>query len=284
MDYRDHGQRPPRSSRPPVPPSYPNSPEPRLDLPEVPFPSDRPPVRPSQGSTFSKGGVSFQAQERGDRHEHVGERMQPSAWGGDPEAGEERVGRKKSLVRPDREKMEPGHRLWHYRTHAAQLEQEHGGRVGVMPSSGYIISRLFLLGLKIIYPATGNAPPPGRPGVRRGRSILGREEDVHESGLALFKRGTTRRLRRQPSTPEPPPPQSKGSFLFRDVPGPKDWWMLYCVILTICIPNFLLGGCGTSVYPNCPDDSLYAYQVLKRPNNSEHGGRRWASLVLLLSS
>ena len=39
---------------------------------------------------------------------------------------ETRVGRKESLVHPDREKSEPGHRLWHYRSHAAQLEEEKG--------------------------------------------------------------------------------------------------------------------------------------------------------------
>lgn len=46
-----------------------------------------------------------------------------------------RVARKKSLVRPDREKIEPGHRQWHYRSHVAQMEEEGHGRVGVMPSS-----------------------------------------------------------------------------------------------------------------------------------------------------
>lgn len=58
---------------------------------------------------------------------------------GDPEHSDQfdpaRVARKKSLVRPDREKIDPGHRQWHYRTHVAQLEEEGSGRVGVMPSS-----------------------------------------------------------------------------------------------------------------------------------------------------
>ncbi|KAE9388610.1 glycosyltransferase family 2 protein [Gymnopus androsaceus JB14] len=44
-----------------------------------------------------------------------------------------RVGRKKSLVRPDREKIEPGHRQWHYRTRIAQAEED-GARVEVHPS------------------------------------------------------------------------------------------------------------------------------------------------------
>lgn len=46
-----------------------------------------------------------------------------------------KVYRKKSLVRPDREKIDPHHRQFHYRNHVAQMEEEHGGRIGVMPSS-----------------------------------------------------------------------------------------------------------------------------------------------------
>jgi hypothetical protein len=44
-----------------------------------------------------------------------------------------KFGRKKILVRLDREKIEPGHRQWRYRTHEAQNDGT--GRVGVMPSS-----------------------------------------------------------------------------------------------------------------------------------------------------
>lgn len=65
--------------------------------------------------------------------------MAATGAGYDAEQGGEyadtsRVGRKKSLVRPDREKIEPGHRQWHYRSHVAAAEDE-GNRVGVMPSS-----------------------------------------------------------------------------------------------------------------------------------------------------
>lgn len=144
MDYRGD-QRPPRSARPPGPPSYPNSADSAPQSPDVPFPPTRPPIHPSQASTFSnqthqtKGTISFQDQERGDRHGHVGRNsLMPVAWAGDPEAGAD-VGRKKSLVRPDREKIEPGHRQWHYRTHAAQLEDENAGRVGVLPSGEFNI-------------------------------------------------------------------------------------------------------------------------------------------------
>ncbi|KAJ8594579.1 glycosyltransferase family 2 protein [Rhizopogon salebrosus TDB-379] len=135
-----------------------------------------------------------------------------------------RVGRKKSLVKPDREKIEPGHRQWHYRTHAAQMESE---RVGVQPSS------------------TGNHPQ-GR--LRRGKSLLGREEDVQESGLALFKRGATLRRKRPASTQSAAPltvPDAKQRVCLDSIgPGPKDGWFIYCYLLTCWIPHFLFRACG----------------------------------------
>lgn len=120
MDYR--GQRPPRSARPPQqsPPSYPD-------------PADVQQSRPP----YVQGGVSFQDTERGDRQEPLDQarQRQYSAYQHSPtyqndpnyvEAGspfaDGRVGRKKSLVRPDREKIEPGHRQWHYRSHAANVD------------------------------------------------------------------------------------------------------------------------------------------------------------------
>ncbi|KAJ7732914.1 hypothetical protein DFH07DRAFT_990494 [Mycena maculata] len=72
----------------------------------------------------------------------------------------------KSLVRLEREKSEPGHRhrhrQWYSHSQVTHLE-EGRGRVGVIPS--------------------GNYPRP--EALHRGRSLLAREEDVHESGLAL---------------------------------------------------------------------------------------------------
>jgi len=53
------------------------------------------------------------------------------------------IGRKKSLVRPDREKVEPGHRHWHYRTHAARLEDANANLV--QPSSVFPIRLHFHL-------------------------------------------------------------------------------------------------------------------------------------------
>jgi hypothetical protein len=131
----DHsGQRPPRAHRPAYSqyshqPLSPNSPS-HVDQ------SARSPYSPSSPRDTGHN-ISFQTTERGDRQaplDQPGRVRQSSAYQNvlsqtspDPESGftmadAALVGRKKSLVRPDREKIEPGHRQWHYRSHAARLE------------------------------------------------------------------------------------------------------------------------------------------------------------------
>ncbi|KAH9854364.1 glycosyltransferase family 2 protein [Lenzites betulinus] len=233
MDYR--GQRPPRSTRPPSaqptqpptqsPPSYPAYPS----YPDQPASAYRPSYPHEQAR-----GVSFQNNEVGDRHERLDQNRQrlysayqstsPPPVDADVEGAfvgaDGRVGRKKSLVKPDREKIEPGHRQWHYRNHAAQMMNDGGDAI---PST------------------TGNAPTRGQ--LRRGKSLLGREEDVHESGLALFKRGTLRRKRSTASSPTLDSPKSR-SCLDNMGPGPKDSWYIYCYVLTCCVPGFVLNTFG----------------------------------------
>lgn len=137
MDHRGGEQRPPRSARPT---SHSRSPAPAPPYPD-PSPPLRPPIQPSE----SKAGVSFQHIEQGDRQaaldsnraRHLQSAYVPALNSGDPETSEfdARVARKKSLVRPDREKIDPSHRQWHYRSHVAQMEQDGHATVDVMPSS-----------------------------------------------------------------------------------------------------------------------------------------------------
>ncbi|KAH9997760.1 chitin synthase-domain-containing protein [Russula compacta] len=231
MDYPT--QRPPRAPRPsysqyspqPLPPSSPSS---YLDQPLSPYNPYNPSSPQFQDSGHSSNNVSFQSIEKGDRRaplDQPGRVRQHSAYQNilsqtspDPESGFTMadVGRKKSLIRPDREKIEPGHRQWHYRTHAARLEDTNVNLV--QPST------------------TGNAP------LRRGRSLLGREEDVHESGLALFKHGPARRKRQSPAGADEAPERRRGCL--GSIPGPHNSWVTYCYLLTICVPPFLLRSCG----------------------------------------
>jgi chitin synthase len=241
MSNRDQ-QRPPRSARPNQPPAYPEQP------PSYPV---RPPPQPVD--TSGRPIVSFRQVEQGDRQLPVepnhtrtlgsGSQRQP----GDPEHGEfadsTRVGRKKSLVRPDREKIEPGHPQWHYRSHVA----EGSGRVGFLPSSASQLFQFACASCSCSFdlPATGNYPQ--RETLRRGRSLLAREEDVHESRLALFKKGATLRRKRPQSTlalAPPTNPDTRSRACLKDIPGPKNAWMIYCYIITICVPPFLLRSCG----------------------------------------
>ncbi|KAF7316781.1 Glycosyltransferase family 2 protein [Mycena chlorophos] len=152
----------------------------------------------------------------------------------DPETGSStNVSRKRSLVRPDRQRIGPGHRQWHYHNRVAELEEEREHKA--RPRGG----------VEFIGAA---------PGLRRGKSILGREQDLDdaESKLALFGRTTT--LRRRRRTPEESAVRdadvdAAGSgartSCFGDyAPGPKGPWMLYCFLLTWWIPVSLMSRCG----------------------------------------
>ena len=83
------------------------------------------------------------------------------------------------------------------------------------------------------------------PQLRRGPSLLAREEDVNESGPAGSKRGTLRR-RRTPTQPTPSTPiqsnqKQRGCW---KGPGPGGPWITYCLILTCLVPGVLLRSCG----------------------------------------
>jgi chitin synthase len=95
--------------------------------------------------------------------------------------------------------------------------------------------------------ATGNTP---QGALRRGKSLLGRDEEVGEPGL--FKRtGNTLRRKHVPSAQGPPTPnmdegaeKPKRGCFDNIGPGPKDGWFIYCYLITACVPRFLLASCG----------------------------------------
>ncbi|KAG8925177.1 Chitin synthase, class 3 [Tulasnella sp. 417] len=128
------------------------------------------------------------------------------------------VKRKKSLVRPDRERIDPNHRQYYYRNHAVQMQND---AMGVMPS------------------ATGNVP---QVSVRRGKSVLAREEDAPDapaSGLARFKSRKTLRRKEKSDGGE-----GGKKRWFSSIPGPQDGWVIYCYVITACLPPPLLSVFG----------------------------------------
>ncbi|PWZ02348.1 putative Csh5-chitin synthase 5 [Testicularia cyperi] len=182
----------------------------------------------------------------------------------DPESGfsaqNANFRRKKSLVRPDRERMDPNHRQWYYRNHAAHMDvmTGPGGRVGYMPSTtghlpqhgaapqgsgmaGIVGPGGGLSGLGVTGPS--NIPPGGlgrAPPLRRGKSILGRDEDQVETGINVLKRGVSLRRKQSQSggkVPKEVPRDLGDSKSSRIAPGPVGAWMIYCYVLTICCPG-----------------------------------------------
>ncbi|KAF9426234.1 Chitin synthase, class 3, partial [Podila epigama] len=122
--------------------------------------------------------------------------------------------RQKSLVRPERERIDRNHPQYYYRNATQNLD---GSNIKVQAST------------------TGN-DPTGAPllratGVRRGKSVLGREPEKPE----------------QRTRPKPPP--SKGKI---DMKNPlkgktREWpskWVIYYNAVTCCFPPALLKSCG----------------------------------------
>lgn len=81
---------------------------------------------------------------------------------------------------------------------------------------------------------------------------------MHESGLALFKRGATLRRKRASANTAgatggagagaaaAAAADHKSKGCLGDIgPGPKDAWMIYCWFLTCCVPPAMLRMCGT---------------------------------------
>ncbi|KAK0549778.1 Chitin synthase, class 3 [Tilletia horrida] len=207
----------------------------------------------------------------------------------DPEAGfsaanpNSDMRRKRSLVRPDRERMDPNHRQWYYRNHAAQMEtmdsQGGPGRpLGFAPSTtGHLpqhgaapqgmtqyalqgpgggVSGLGVAPANLPPGGLGRVAPPGGlmgmggaagGGLRRGKSILGRDEDQVESGINILKRGVSlRRSKSQGGGSAPKEvPRDLGEFRASKIaPGPVGPWMIYCYLLTICCPAPMLRCMG----------------------------------------
>ncbi|KAE8271834.1 hypothetical protein A4X09_0g490 [Tilletia walkeri] len=189
--------------------------------------------------------------------------------------------RKRSLVRPDRERMDPNHRQWYYRNHAAQMDtiDAQGGPIGFAPSTtGHMPQHgaapqnlapyalqgpgggVSGLGVAPNLPpgGLGRAAPPGGGmgiggggggggGLRRGKSILGRDEDQVESGINILKRGVSlRRSKSQGGSGQPKEvPRDLGDLRVSKIaPGPVGPWMIYCYLLTICCPAPMLRCMG----------------------------------------
>ncbi|KAF7350004.1 Glycosyltransferase family 2 protein [Mycena venus] len=116
---------------------------------------------------------------------------------------------------------------------------------------GSVLDVLCPSSLVLSFISTGNYPQ--REALRRSHSLLARE-DIHESGLALFKHGATL-CRKRSSAAIPPNPsfptsstapkvKSKDGCLGHYVVSPKGPWILYCYLITFLVPLALMRACG----------------------------------------
>ena len=169
--------------------------------------------------------------------------------------------RKRSLVRPDRERVDENHRLYNYRQHAAAMEAEGRGtaavsRTGHYASAGLPVGPAELSGQAPLGGVggarLGGAGNPSGATVRRGKSILAREEGMaNETGLSIFKRGGTLRRptlnRGQSSQGSVLPGGGGGSEKLkkkRKQKQPISPWMMFCLIVTACCPSPILRCVG----------------------------------------
>lgn len=201
----------------------------------------------------------------------------PGAGGGGGAGGSNATDfkRKKSLVRPDRERVDEHHRLYNYRQHAAAMEAEGRGTAAVSRTGHYasaglpipvtpaeVSGRAAGAGIAAATGGSIGAPHPHahahpsaqaaaapETSLRRGKSILAREEGMaNESGLNLFKRsGTVRRRgpKGQQQQVLPGGAYEQNRRAKKQKRKPLGVWMIYCLIITACLPAPLLKCFGT---------------------------------------
>ena len=186
------------------------------------------------------------------------------------------VRRKKSLVRPERERLDPDHRLYNYRQHAALSGAVAASNTGYAPHAdmaelpyGSGQGGISALGLRPQpqhqHPMSGAAASnqgqyASAPPLRRGKSILGREEGMaNESGLSFLKRGATLRRNKEKRDYDD---RTAAEELLRGrgdktansrhsnkqgQKAPLGIWMIYCYMITALLPGTFLKACGEFV-------------------------------------
>ena len=148
--------------------------------------------------------------------------------------GADGMRRKKSLVRPDRARNDPAHPLFNYRNHAAAMEADGTGHVGLSTTGAFPATT-----------ATGFATAGGATDLRRGQSILAREEGMaHESGLTILARGATLKRRSGRSGQSEDARARRREQAQSGKASVLSPWMIYCRAITICFPAPILRCVG----------------------------------------
>ncbi|PLW16594.1 hypothetical protein PCANC_15312 [Puccinia coronata f. sp. avenae] len=192
--------------------------------------------------------------------------------------------RKKSLVRPDRAPIDPSHRLYNYRNHAAAMEADERGRVEVSDTGATAIDGSAALAPQPYEPnasplegqspssnlaASPNSGPSraglmaalGRQAPPSGYSGLGSGPGARSAGTGGLRRGQSILARRPGEAEESGLAILKRGETLRRTgkhrksrsnvveahsqpKTPVSVWAIYCRAITCCFPTFILSSCG----------------------------------------
>ncbi|CAO3589037.1 unnamed protein product [Absidia cylindrospora] len=181
---------------------------------------------------ISSGGIPYQTDDHGDATQQQQQQQTPK--------------RSKSLVRPERERIDKQHRHYHYRQATKrQVEKSQDADKVVAPSTTghtpvrsierHSSLRTDIVGDPFVVPPTAAAAAAdsSRLLLRRGKSILGREEKQPLQDIS-----------------EPPDGNEKRTW--------TDPWFTYCCLITCCFPSQLLRWAGI---PDGPAQSAWREKI-----------------------
>ncbi|RDW78182.1 chitin synthase 4 [Coleophoma crateriformis] len=148
------------------------------------------------------------------------------------------VTRKRSLIRPERNRIDENHPNYHYRQHAANMDvlASSTGNDPILEELEIDAATTETSGLRSSNDAASEHPRPRRKKTRRGRG-MGPEDVVttEKAGIAPRRSNKLTRERKRKLTAEEKELQKKMDFL-----KPPSLWNVYCGIVTFWCPDFVL--------------------------------------------
>ncbi|KAI1466766.1 glycosyltransferase family 2 protein [Daldinia caldariorum] len=135
--------------------------------------------------------------------------------------------RKRSLIRPERNRIDRDHPNYYYRQHAANMDT-HPSSTGHDPLYEDLEDRTDISGDRTIDATSDSSPPRRKPsGESEKHKPRVSQRKRHSSGHKISKPSKDNKRRKSQETVSPP-----------------SVWNVYCAIVTFWCPDFILGCCG----------------------------------------
>jgi len=156
---------------------------------------------------------------------------EPMMGGERSETPVQELGRKRSLIRPERNRIDRDHPNYHYRQHAANMD--------VLPSSTG--NDPILEELEIDEPSSESmALRSSNDTDTTPRSKESKHDHGRKSGESLNEKGRSKKLTRERSHARRKTKADKQRQRDQDVIKPPSLWNVYCAIVTFWCPDFIL--------------------------------------------